>query len=169
MNLSTLPATLGTLPDGVDGIRRTLSIMRALARKFRADPQIILLAREVTDPLPPKNYYAEIKALFQWVKDHIRYVRDVRDTETVATPVATLQIGSGDCDDMSLLLSALLESIGVRTRFAALGFPPDNNYSHVLVEAQVGPKHWMPLDAIVAGSTPGWYPPNVSRKMVLHV
>ncbi len=52
------------------------------------------------------------KKLHRFVRDNIRYIKDIRDVETVAYPDITLQQGQGDCDDKSVLLASLLESIG---------------------------------------------------------
>lgn len=141
--------------------------MVRLTKQGRKDVGIIQLARQLTLPLPPRDYRGQIARLFHWVKQHIRYVNDPRDVETISTPAATLKMQCGDCDDMSVLLAALLESIGHRTRFAALGFD-DSSYSHVIVETKLG-ETWLSLDPTVATATVGWKPPAITRRMEAHV
>lgn len=94
--------------------------------------------------LPQKDYSGEVRKIHAFVRDHIRYVQDTTDVETVATPEKTLEYGAGDCDDKSVLLCALLESIGHKTRFIAIGFQP-GIFSHVYAETLIGNK-WIPLE-----------------------
>lgn len=69
----------------------------------------------------------------EYVRDNIRYVRDIRGVETLHDPVTLLKIGAGDCDDKSLLLASLLLSIGHKVRFVAVAFEPDQ-FSHVWLQ-----------------------------------
>lgn len=103
-----------------------------------------LAAVQLTRHLPQKDWLGEVNALFDFVQGHIRYIRDIRNVETLQTPEKTLQLKAGDCDDKSTLLAALLESIGHPARFHAVGFAP-GKFSHVFVETLVGGK-WMPLE-----------------------
>lgn len=164
---STVPATLQGLPDGVDAIRATLSQMVRFARQYKKDVGIGTLARQLTDHLIAKDYAGELTALQNFVRDRIRYVRDVHGVEMLQTPVRTLEIRAGDCDDKSTLLAALLSSVGFPTRFVAIGLN-GGPYSHVLCEARLGTR-WIPCETIVAGVEPGWYPENVTRRMCAHV
>lgn len=111
-----------------------------------------------------KDFRGEVEAVYEWVRDNIRFVRDIRGIETVATPQRTLEIGQGDCDDISVLISALLESLSFQTRFLAVGFRP-GELSHVLTEVRLG-KWWVPLETTVDGSYIGWYPPRIRESMI---
>lgn len=178
MNLypGSVPSQLADLPgDAVDQTRATLRVMTKLVRQFKTDTGIRTLAQQLTRDLQSKAFSDELRALQNWVRDRIRYVRDVRGVETVQTPVRTLEVGSGDCDDKAVLLAALLESIGFRTRFRAVGLNGDT-YSHVLAEGydplQQTPRGrgaWVPLECIVPGAEPGWFPDGVTRSMFAHV
>ena len=160
------PMSLGTIQDGPEGTAQTLRIMVQLARQGRRDPGVMQLARQLVATLPQYDRVGEIKALHAFVRDHIRYTNDPKNVELVQTPRATLEMKTGDCDDKSTLLAALLESIGRPARFAAIGFPP-GGYSHVLTEVQNG-KGWMPLETI-KNVEAGWYPKGVTKRMVAHV
>lgn len=164
---ASVPSQLSDLPAGVDGIKATLKQMVRFARQYKKDPGIMTLARQLCDHLPDKDYGAEMTCLQHFVRDQIRYVRDIHEVETLQTPIRTLEIRSGDCDDKSTLLAALLASVGFPTRFVAVGFK-DGPYSHVLAEAQLGTR-WIPLETIVAGREPGWFPEGVTRQMLAHV
>ncbi len=114
---------------------------------------------------------AEIERLWRFVRDQIRYVRDVHGVETVQTPERTLQIGQGDCDDKATLLAAMLESIGHPARYVALAFQP-SNFSHVLVETKVGrgPRAtWIAMETTELKPF-GWYPKHrPHQRMVVTV
>jgi transglutaminase-like putative cysteine protease len=125
------------------------------------------LALRLVAQLRPKDYAAEVGALHRFVRDEIRYVRDIAGVETVQTPERTLANAQGDCDDKSTLLAALLQAIGHPARFEAVGFSP-GQWSHVLVSALVGGR-WLPLETTVPGAGPGWYPPRVVERLVMGV
>jgi hypothetical protein len=63
----------------------------------------------------PHDYFGEMRAIQKWVQDNIRYIFDPRDVEYFQTPRRTMIDGAGDCDDLSILTSSLLESIGYTT------------------------------------------------------
>jgi transglutaminase-like putative cysteine protease len=138
--------TLSGLPRGAAGIRETLNRMRELVRRYKKDLRIRHQALTIVDGLPPKAWGREARALQKWVQQNIRYVRDVRGVETVYSPARMLEIRQGDCDDQSVLLAAMLESIGHPTRFVAVGFSPFS-FSHVYLESRIG-HHWVPLETI---------------------
>lgn len=165
---STYQSHLADIPSGIDGIRATLKQMVKFARQGQEDMNVITLARQLTQSLPPKDYKSELTALQHFVRDKIRYVRDPRDTEMVQDAPRTLSIGSGDCDDKSVLLASLLLSIGFpAVRFAAVGFD-GGMYSHVLPEVRLGTR-WIPSETILPGKEPGWYPDCVTRRMEAHI
>lgn len=103
----------------------------------------------------PKDYSCEVRKIHAFVRDNIRYVQDIADVETVASPEKTLEYRAGDCDDKSVLLAALLESIGHKTRFIAIGFEP-NVFAHVYVETLIG-RRWIPLET-TEDVEAGWQP-----------
>jgi len=161
-----LTATLQQIPDGADGISATLQVMKSLVKDYKKDLNIRTLAVKIVNKYGQKDYVNEIKALQAFVRDKIRYVKDVRDVETIQTPLVTLQMLSGDCDDKCTLLASLLESIGHPTRFVAIGFQP-NTFEHVLVETRLN-RSWLPLECTEPVGI-GWYPLNVVSRMVLHI
>lgn len=137
-------ATLEALPEGVEGVRATLNLMARLARAGKKSLPVRLAAQQLTNHLPQKDWLAEVAELHRFVRDRIRYVRDVRGVETVQAPERTLQLKSGDCDDKATLLAALLESIGHPARFHAIGFRR-GHFSHVFPETRIG-RRWLALE-----------------------
>ena len=130
-------AVLLTMPDGAAGIAFTLRQMAYIARQYRCNPDMRRFAEDLIRNTESKNALAEARAIFLFVRDNIRYTQDVRDTETLKTPDATLYSGMGDCDDMSLLVSTLLESVGYTTRFVAVGTIDAAAFDHVYCEVQI--------------------------------
>ena len=159
-------ATLQAIPDGWQGTRATLRIMSRMVRHFKKDMQIRSLAQSLVADVPHhKNWTGQIKALHGWVRDNVQYVRDVRGVETLATPLKTLETMQGDCDDQSVLLASLLESIGHPTRFIAMKQSTFGPFVHVFTETKIGNK-WYPLETtekFAAGR-----PMQYAGKMVEH-
>lgn len=140
--------------------------MRVMTLNGRKHPMVRLTAQSLVADLASKDTGAEIQTVHAFVRDRVRYVRDIRDVETVQAPEVTLELGSGDCDDKSVLTAALLEAIGHRTGFMAVGFRP-GELVHVMPEVQVGP-HWVPLE-VTEPVRPGWIPPGVVERLSLEV
>jgi len=156
---------LSMIPDGKSGVIVTLKTMRDITKRYKTSIPIRTLAVALTNGLRQKDWHGEIKALHEFVRDKIRYVRDITDVETLQMPDITLKIGAGDCDDKSMLLASLLESINHPTRFVAVGFRPDV-YSHVYVESRIG-NRWIPLETTEPVPM-GWTPPNIKTRLVIH-
>lgn len=161
------PSFLGSLPSGAAGTKTTLQLMRDFVHHYKSDPSVRGLALELVRPLPPKDRRNEIRVLFEYVRDSIRYVHDIAGVETLQTPPATIELEAGDCDDKSTLLAALLASIGYRSRFVAVGYRGPNDYQHVYVEADHDGA-WIPLDATMARPF-GWRPRDAVARMFLMV
>lgn len=153
-----------SLPDGVAGVRATLKIMSALVKNGKKSPTVRAKALALTQGLKQKDRLGEIRALWEFVKNHIRYVRDIKDVETVHTPEQILRQESGDCDDKALLLASLLESIGHPSGFWAIGTKAPGKFSHVMALTRIGAKGWLPLET--TENVPFlWMPPVVRASM----
>ncbi len=98
-------------------------------------------------------------ALFDWVRRNIRYTRDIFQVELLHTARRMIELKAGDCDDMTILLGAMLMSTGHPVRLALVGFQPHKPhvYTHIYPEVNVG-KRWIALDATMNRPI-GWAPP----------
>jgi len=67
----------------------------------------------------------QCKAIFYYVQKNIKYVNDPLTREYFSAPINTLNNPVGDCDDFSILLANLLQSIGIKTRYVLI---PDHVY-----------------------------------------
>ncbi len=155
--------TSRNIPNGVAGTKATLNIMSGLVKTYKKSPPIRELAIRLTNNQSQKNWIGEVKAIHRFVKNQIRYVKDIRGVETLQTPVQTLRLQAGDCDDKSTLVAALLESIGHPTRFKAVGFLP-NTYNHVYPETKIGDK-WVTVECTEPVRV-GWQPKGIKAVLM---
>ena len=138
------PSLLIKIPSGVSGTLATLKIMQKLVQKFKKHPVIRQKAQDLVSHLRSKDWIGEVSTIHNFVKDNVRYLRDINGVETLHFPTTVLEKGSGDCDDQSVLVASLLESIGHPTRFTVIG-PRTNKYSHVFAETRIGDK-WISVE-----------------------
>lgn len=151
-------ATLAGAPNGSAYPHHTLRLMRDAIRRGRLDPAIISAAHSITYLTPERNACAEVAALFEWVRDHVRYTADVLGVETLTDPAKVLQRLSGDCDDQTALLCALAESIGYPTRLVMAGYQ-SQEFEHVYCEIFCDGEWWA-CDPIDRAHPFGFAPPD---------
>ena len=160
MNLAPqiqLNATPMHYSNGLRGIFQTIALMRSLVNQGRIEPDIRQCAISLIFLTPEKDEKSEATAIFEFVRDSIRYTRDINNVETIAAPMKTLQCQIGDCDDQSTLLAALLESVGYETRFIVAGYSTKNP-EHVYIQVYVNGAWWScdPTEQHLFG----WFPPD---------
>lgn len=150
--------------------------MRNLVHSGKKSPRVRQTAVLLTQNLPQKDHEEEIKVLYRFVRDRIRYVRDVRGVETLHTADRILENKQGDCDDKSILLASLLESLGHTTRFTAIGFSPSKKlfgkmtspgYSHVLPEVLLRNGDWLALETTEPVGL-GWFPNKAQSLLIIN-
>jgi len=92
--------------------------MGYLSRVDYRDEQINILAiRTVADA--HDDEVLKTQAILAFVSNEIHYVSDPGDgVEYAKDPISTLIAGGGDCEDQTLLLCSMLESVGVKTYIA---------------------------------------------------
>lgn len=165
--LQSRPQVVGEIPDGVEGVRETVKIMCSLVKQFRKDARIREIARSLVYDLPPKAFRLEAERIFDFVRSSIRYLQDTHDVELIHDPITLLEVGQGDCDDMSVLAASLLESIGHPIRFVVTGYTAPDVFEHVYVETLIGTR-WIALEC--TEDVPfGWAMPGAVARMVFNV
>jgi hypothetical protein len=159
---------LTTIPRGYAGtlatVEHVIALIRGGAKDFvvRQHAIAILRRRDVR----PKDYLGEIKALFEWVQQHVRYTRDPFRVEVLHSARRMIELRAGDCDDMSIVLGAMLEAIGHAVRIVltgADGLAPDV-FTHIYIEVLYRGR-WVPLDATMPHPM-GWAPRAPVRKVI---
>lgn len=159
---------LAHIPKGAVGTQKTVEHVQALIRSGAKDFYVrqkaidILLEKHVR----PKDYLAEIKALFEWVQQHIRYTKDTFGVEVLHSAKRMLELRAGDCDDMTILLGAMLEAIGHPVRLVIIGSNPLRHdlFTHIYLDV-FHKGRWIPLDATMPYPM-GWAPKTMVKKII---
>ncbi|HET6406639.1 MAG TPA: transglutaminase-like domain-containing protein [Chthoniobacteraceae bacterium] len=155
------------VPKGPHGTLLTARLISRLIRDGAKDFYVRQKAIEIfrCRRVPAKDRWGEVCALFDWVRRNIRYTRDIFRVELLHTPRRMLELRAGDCDDMTILLSALLISTGHPVRLALTGFRrhKPHIYSHIYPEVNVRGK-WIALDATMERPI-GWAPPALWKRI----
>ncbi len=156
------------IAGGLAGTRTTAAHVARLIREGAGDFYVrqkaidILLARGVA----AKDYLGEIDALFRWVQRHVRYTKDPFRIEVLHSARRMLELQAGDCDDMTIVLGALVKSVGHPVRIVLTG--PDGRrpdlFSHIYLEARHHDQ-WIPLDATMPYGM-GWSPRTPVRQVL---
>lgn len=159
-------ALLYQISDGIDGVKETLYHMARMVKDARRNPNVVQFARSLIAGVPEKAWREEVNAVFNWVRDNIRYTLDPDGVEMLTTPMRLIEEGCEDCDGKSTLLASLLASIGYKVRFRAVGFQ-NGDLSHVYVEVLLG-TIWVPLDSTEPHEM-GWRPPGEQNHFIVNV
>ena len=153
------------LASGDAGIARTVQIMRGLAtgNEGAANGAVRAAALQITRNVPNRDFRAEIQAIFDWVKRNIKFRGEYK--EFLQSPVVTLELQAGDCDDHATLLAALLLTLGHQATFRTVATGGGKEFTHVYVTVRDKRSgQWIALDTTVAKSTLGWEPENITRQ-----
>lgn len=159
---------LGLIPKGYRGTQATVAHVAALikagAKDFYVRQQAIdiLLGQRVA----PKDYLGEIRALFEWVRANVRYTRDPFRLELLHSARRMLELAAGDCDDMTILLGALLEAVGHPVRLVVVG--PSSRRPRLFTHIHLEVRHqdrWIPLDPTMPHPM-GWAPRTPVRQVI---
>jgi transglutaminase-like putative cysteine protease len=81
-----------------------------------SQPDVRSRAAETARSYPGAYNIYQVCALFDMVKEEIKYVSDPRENDIWEPANVTLRIGAGDCEDQAILLSSMLEAVGGTTR-----------------------------------------------------
>lgn len=109
---------------------QTIAAMKRLALEGRSSLRIRSLVEQITLPLASGDYTSEVLAIYYWVCQNVRYIRDPDNVEMVKTADKILETRTGDCDDMAILLASLCMAAGNPCDFVLAGFAP-GSLSHV--------------------------------------
>lgn len=155
------------VPKGRRGTLLTARLISRLIRDGAKDFYVRQKAIEIfrRHRVPAKDRWGEVCALFGWVRRNVRYTRDIFRVELLHTPRRMLELRAGDCDDMTILLGAMLIATGHPVRLALTGFRrhKPHIYSHIYPEVNVRGK-WIALDATMDRPI-GWAPPALWKRI----
>lgn len=155
------------VPKGTRGTLVTARLITQLIRDGAKDFYVRQKAIEIFRAygVRPKDRFGEVRALFNWVRRNIRYTRDIFRVELLHSARRMLELRAGDCDDMTILLGAMLMSTGHPVRLILAGFRPHkpHMYSHIYPEVNVRGR-WIPIDATTRHPI-GWAPPALWKRV----
>lgn len=127
------------------GIQHSVDAMKraVLGPRGAWSPEVRFTVEEICRYLTPKDYRSEILAVRYWVADRCPYFRDPVHVEWIRDPVALLEAikKNGtvrcDCDEVTVLLAALLLAAGAPCEFVTVSFVRGQPPSHVFLRAEV--------------------------------
>ena len=74
------------MSSGADGIRKLeVPKMVQYVQTFNNDPKVVTLAQRIVQLCEAKDKLCEMNSMFNWVKNHFRYVNDPVDKEAIKT------------------------------------------------------------------------------------
>lgn len=169
------PAIGSTESGGMKTVHRRSALMpieervasiQDLVWKGVQDPQMRKLALGITKGCPERDGLCETRAIYNYVKQRVRYTGDVAPVAMGAggpvegvdffqTGKRTLEFGGGDCDDHSTLIATLLALNGITPRLRVTAPTRNGEDSHIYPIAGMpkeGPAKWIALDTTLPGS-----------------
>jgi hypothetical protein len=156
------------LLSGEAGTKQTIALMRKLVDQAVGDQSFVRFAKDLVRGVLPYNDIGEASAVYEWVKHNIRYTKDPVTKEALYPPIELLKIRSGDCDDIAMLMGAIMIALGYPARLTTISAnaADPNEFSHVYLEAEVPPGsgQWIAMDAARPGAQFGIEPPIYYRK-----
>jgi LEA14-like dessication related protein len=95
--------------------------------------------------LKQRTNEATIKAVFDFVNDHIQYREDSPGIEELRRPTRSWndRVAGIDCDCYSILLSSILSNLNIPHSFRMAAYDASENFSHVYVVAKANGKQYI--------------------------
>lgn len=103
-----------------------------------------------------RDYACEVTALWNFVVLNIRYTQDQAGEDTYQSLRATLEIGAGDCDDMTIAFATLLRAVGFEQVYARIVSMQGETWDHIYPIVVMPNGRRLVLDATEQGKLPGW-------------
>ena len=122
--------------------------MRRFAHKGKSDLEVRQLVETICKDLVQGDYAGEVLAIYYWVCQNIRYMRDIHDVEFVKEPRQIVLTCSGDCDDIATLLAAMCMASGNTCEFLLASYASKTSMpTHVFLRVNT-PSGPMVLDPV---------------------
>jgi Transglutaminase-like superfamily len=166
----------------LDQIRKTIKLIGQAIQGGSVHLPIRNHAAALATTAGPKDYVGQVNAIFSDFVKNWRYVKDPVDNELIVTsPDAIYNLiigggknspgigrgkGAGDCDDATVALGSMLQSIGIPVRIAVTappGFPAGPFFTHVFAQASIPGLGWISVDPVPWPKHTLGYTPQNSR------
>jgi Transglutaminase-like superfamily len=166
--ISGLALYRAPLLSGEAGTKQTIALMRRLIDDAVSNSRFVRFAKDLVRNVLPYNDIGEAQAVYEFVRQSIRYTKDPVTKETLYPPMELLKIRAGDCDDIAMLMGAIMIALGYPARLVTISANASdpNEFSHVYLESEVPPGsgQWVAMDAARSGAQFGLEPPIYYRK-----
>ncbi len=124
------------------------------------DPFNISAANQICAHASGQTQRAQVAALFNWVIANITYTPHPLNQQTVQDARRTIELRSGDCVSLSVLLATLLACLGYQSRLVAQWLD-DQEASHVYLEVFMPDGEIIALDPVASDKPMGWRQPKL--------
>ena len=145
-----------------------LDVIKDIIESYGRDPRVatkcIQILRQAN--VAPRDYVRQAKVLLDWVQHKIYYVNE--PGERLQSPMYTLKVGYGDCDDMVIVLCSFFEAIKLPWKLVLSGasktgkkryihgerFKRDAAYSHIYCmvgDRPFSPTKWFYCEPTIRG------------------
>lgn len=174
----TLRAIDQKFPDGIRGNYKTVKFMKKKAIERAKHPFVRQLVIQILNHngTESHNHLDEARAIGEWVKANVRYMKDPAGIELLQDPVMLIEQAvkgeaRGDCDDMVLLAMTLLICAGIKPWIKVVRYHNDfGPYNHIYLAVNEnnyrGNKEWLIIDPIVKDEPIGYEVPHASSEVI---
>ncbi|MEW6213911.1 MAG: transglutaminase domain-containing protein [Nitrospirota bacterium] len=105
-------------------IQKNAVKIRDLIKKYGVNKEIRRLTTKILSKkdsrgnwnVAEKDRIGEANAVLKWVRRKVRYTNDPVGKDIYESPFETLEMGIGDCDAFTILIGAMLNSIGHKVK-----------------------------------------------------
>lgn len=156
---TTIRESSGDMP-----IEQRIASIQKMIEAGVEDPEMRALAFKITAKCPERDGMCEAKAIYKWMRKHVKYSGDVspimrgngqvEGIDLYQSGKRTVQFGGGDCDDQSALVATLASVIGLTTRLRVTAQEGDDDYSHiypVVLLPKFSPSYGVAVDTTLPG------------------
>jgi len=120
--------------------------LRRIVTQYTGDAALREITLGVVFPqCRPKDEPAQALAIGKWAQDRTYYVHE--GSELFQTPLTTIRLKAGDCDDYAILIASMLGCVGIRNKLCILKI--NGRWAHIFPVALVndaGKLHRLTLD-----------------------
>jgi predicted transglutaminase-like cysteine proteinase len=165
MRLSELaaksPVKILSISSGERGIDQTVDQMERVMLASLGNQEIRMRAEQIVSMVAPNDRMGEAEAVYQFVRDYVRYTKDPAGMEYVQTPQHILKMidergqAYGDCDDKTVLGLSLLKNLGFEVAIRVASYRASGQFTHVYGLVKIKGE-WVVFDATPTHQSLGW-------------
>lgn len=100
------------------------AIRRIIYQNYPAVQQLAYSLKAITDQQTFQN-------IWNWVRQNIHYKNDEEGKEQLRRPQRTIYEATGDCDDMSILISSILINLGYKHELIIAAYKKPDQWQHI--------------------------------------